>query len=196
MTQKLSLSEKIGMHPQLAIGYLGLLLFMIGDGVESGFLSPYLLDLHFSQNKIALVFTLYGVAAALASWLSGVLSDLLGPKKIMWCGLLSMAGPRNSISHTWTSAPQLPRHPSLLHDSWTWISVLRFWLSCLGHRDYTATLPGYVCRLVLVCAHRRPADTRVALRQLLGSAKWSLSNALVLRGVCRDGRFDCIVGYP
>ncbi len=88
MTQKLSLSEKIGMHPQLAIGYLGLLLFMIGDGVESGFLSPYLLDLHFSQNKIALVFTLYGVAAALASWLSGVLSDLLGPKKIMWCGLL------------------------------------------------------------------------------------------------------------
>ena len=88
MTQKLSLSEKIGMHPQLAIGYLGLLLFMIGDGVESGFLSPYLLDLKFSQNKIALVFTLYGVAAALASWLSGVLSDLVGPKKVMWCGLL------------------------------------------------------------------------------------------------------------
>lgn len=88
MTQKLSLSEKLGMHPQLAIGYLGLLLFMIGDGVESGFLSPYLLDLHFSQNKIALVFTLYGVAAALASWLSGVLSDLLGPKKVMWGGFL------------------------------------------------------------------------------------------------------------
>ena len=86
--KKLSLSEKLGMHPQLAIGYLGLLLFMIGDGVESGFLSPYLLDLHFSQNKIALVFTLYGVAAALASWLSGVLSDLLGPRKVMWAGLL------------------------------------------------------------------------------------------------------------
>lgn len=76
------------MHPQLAVGYLGLLLFMMGDGVESGFLSPYLLDLHFSQNKIALVFTLYGVAAALASWLSGVLSDLLGPKKVMWAGLV------------------------------------------------------------------------------------------------------------
>jgi polyol permease family len=88
MTRKFTLSEKLGMHPQLAIGYLGLLLFMIGDGVESGFLSPYLLDLHFSQNKIALVFTLYGVAAALASWLSGVLSDLLGPKKVMWAGLI------------------------------------------------------------------------------------------------------------
>ena len=85
---KISLSEKLGMHPKLAIGYLGLLLFMIGDGVESGFLSPYMLDLHFSQNKIALVFTLYGATAALASWLSGVLSDLLGPKKVMWTGLI------------------------------------------------------------------------------------------------------------
>jgi hypothetical protein len=37
--------ERIGMHPELAIGYLGLLLFMIGDGVEAGFLSPLLVDL-------------------------------------------------------------------------------------------------------------------------------------------------------
>ena len=88
MTQKRSWGDKLGMHPQLAIGYLGLLLFMIGDGVESGFLSPYMLDLHFSQTRIALVFTLYGVAAALASWLSGVLSDLLGPKKVMWAGFI------------------------------------------------------------------------------------------------------------
>src|SRR5258708_12231192 len=88
MTQKPTLSEKLGMHPQLAIGFLGLLLFMIGDGVESGFLSPYMLDLHFSQNKIALVFTLYGAAAALPSWLTGVLSDLLGPNKIILPALL------------------------------------------------------------------------------------------------------------
>ena len=88
MTQKPTLSEKLGMHPELAIGFFGLLLFMIGDGVESGFLSPYMLELHFSENKIALVFTLYGVAAALASWLSGVLSDLFGPRRVMWAGLL------------------------------------------------------------------------------------------------------------
>ena len=88
MTQGTSLSEKLGMHPQLAIGFLGLLVFMIGDGVESGFLSPYMLDLHFSESKIALVFTLYGSTAALAAWLSGVLSDLVGPKKVMWAGYL------------------------------------------------------------------------------------------------------------
>ena len=40
--------ERMGMYPELAIGYLGLLLFMIGDGVEAGFLSPMLVDLHFT----------------------------------------------------------------------------------------------------------------------------------------------------
>lgn len=74
------------MHPGLAIGYLGLLLFMIGDGVEAGFLSPYLLRLGFSPGQVALVFTAYGATAAIASWLSGALSDLLGPKKVMWIG--------------------------------------------------------------------------------------------------------------
>ena len=78
--------ERMGLHPQLAIGYLGLLLFMIGDGVEAGFLSPYLLELHLSEAQVALVFTLYGVSAALASWLSGALSDIFGPKKVMWSG--------------------------------------------------------------------------------------------------------------
>jgi polyol permease family len=79
--------ERVGIHPQLAMGYLGLLVFMIGDGVESGLLSPMLYDMHFSQSKVALVFTLYGVTAAIAAWLSGTLSDLLGPKKVMWAGL-------------------------------------------------------------------------------------------------------------
>jgi polyol permease family len=81
-------AERIGMHPQLVIGYVGLLLFMIGDGVEAGFLSPYLRDLHFSSAKVSLVFTLYGVTAAVASWLSGALSDIYGPRKVMWAGLL------------------------------------------------------------------------------------------------------------
>ena len=75
------------MHPQLAIGYFGLLFFMIGDGVEAGFLSPYLLHMHFSPAQVALVFTAYGATAAIASWFSGALSDLLGPKTVMWIGL-------------------------------------------------------------------------------------------------------------
>ncbi len=80
--------EKAGIYPELAIGYLGLLLFMIGDGVEAGFLSPMLRDMHFTASRVALVFTLYGATAAIAAWLSGTLSDLYGPKKVMWAGLL------------------------------------------------------------------------------------------------------------
>ncbi len=88
MTENRSFLEKLGMHPQLAIGYLGLLLFMVGDGVESGFLSPYLYDMHFGERQIALVFALYGGTAATAAWLSGTLSELLSPKRVMWIGLL------------------------------------------------------------------------------------------------------------
>ncbi len=88
MTRAAQWLEKVGLYPELAIGYAGLLLFMIGDGVESGFLSPMLVDMHFTQPQVALVFTLYGATAAIAAWLSGTLSDLYGPKKVMWLGFL------------------------------------------------------------------------------------------------------------
>ena len=89
---RISLAERLGMHPELAIGYLGLLLFMVGDGVEAGFLSLMLKDMNFSTTRVALVFTAYGASAALASWLSGALSDIFGPKKVMWAGFLIWLG--------------------------------------------------------------------------------------------------------
>ncbi|MFI6765111.1 MFS transporter [Streptomyces sp. NPDC050355] len=82
-----SLITRLGIPPTLAWGYLGLLLFMIGDGVESGYLSPYLIDQHLSESRVALLFTVYGIAAGIAAWLSGVLSDLWGPRRVMWAGL-------------------------------------------------------------------------------------------------------------
>ena len=78
---------KLGMYPPLAWGYLGLLLFMIGDGVESGYLSPYLVQHGISEPGVALIFTVYGVTAAIAAWFSGALCDLWGPKRVMWLGL-------------------------------------------------------------------------------------------------------------
>ncbi|MCC6265427.1 MAG: MFS transporter, partial [Bryobacterales bacterium] len=68
-------------------GYLGLLVFMIGDGVESGYLSPFLTQHGFSQQGVALVFTVYGVTAAIAAWFSGALCDLWGPRRVMGLGL-------------------------------------------------------------------------------------------------------------
>jgi MFS family permease len=83
-----SLVERLGIHPPLAWGFLGLLLFMIGDGVESGYLSPFLISRGISQPQVALIFTIYGVTAAIAAWLSGALSDLWGPRQVMWIGLV------------------------------------------------------------------------------------------------------------
>ena len=81
------LLDRLGIYPPLAWGYLGLLLFMIGDGVESGYLSSFLLAAAFRKAEVAAVFTAYGVTAAVAAWFSGALSDLWGPRRVMWGGL-------------------------------------------------------------------------------------------------------------
>lgn len=78
--------QRIGIFPPLVLGYVGLLLFMIGDGVEAGFLSPFLVEIGFSKERAAAVFTFYGMTAAIAAWLSGALSDVCGPRKVMLAG--------------------------------------------------------------------------------------------------------------
>ncbi|HZY63459.1 MAG TPA: MFS transporter [Edaphobacter sp.] len=83
-----SLLDRVGIPSGLAWGFLGLLLFMIGDGVESGYLAPYLSDFHFSARAVGLIFTMYGVAAALAGWLSGALSEALSPRVVIFSGLV------------------------------------------------------------------------------------------------------------
>ncbi|MCQ8241048.1 MFS transporter [Rhizosaccharibacter radicis] len=79
--------DRIGIPSTLAWGFVGLLLFMVGDGVEAGYLAPFLESKGISGEKVALLFTVYGVFACVASWLSGALSDLWGPRRVMWIGL-------------------------------------------------------------------------------------------------------------
>lgn len=74
----LSFIEKIGIPPSFVWGYTGLLLFMIGDGVETSFLSRLFLDLGFSQTAVGAIFTFYGVTVAAGAYLAGALSDLWG----------------------------------------------------------------------------------------------------------------------
>jgi len=82
-----SFVDRIGIYPPLVWGFVGLLLFMIGDGVESGFLSRYLVDRGLSPEGVAWIFTVYGFTVAIAAWLSGALSDLWGPRQVMAIGL-------------------------------------------------------------------------------------------------------------
>lgn len=86
------LLDRIGIPAVLKWGFVGLLLFMIGDGVESGYLSPYLVERGFSQTSVALIFTTYGFAVGIAGWLSGALSDVWGPRRVVAVGLALWLG--------------------------------------------------------------------------------------------------------
>ncbi|WP_293301994.1 MFS transporter [Pedobacter sp. UBA4863] len=82
------LLAKIGMPRHLAWGYLGILVFMMGDGVEQGWLSPYLIEKGMSLGQSAALFTAYGVTIAISAWFSGVLTEGFGPRKTMSLGVL------------------------------------------------------------------------------------------------------------
>lgn len=82
------LLDRLGLPKALVLGYLGVLLFMIGDGVESGFIAPYMSD-HGAGTDVraGYVITVYSLAVMLASWFSGALADVWGPRRVMWVGL-------------------------------------------------------------------------------------------------------------
>jgi polyol permease family len=81
------LATRVGVPPALVLGYVGLLLFMTGDGVESGFIAPFLTDNGAGSDiRSGYILTAYGLTVMLASWLSGALSQLWGPKRVMWIG--------------------------------------------------------------------------------------------------------------
>ena len=80
--------DKIGLPRHLAWGYLGIIIFMMGDGVEQGWLSPYLIEHGLSMSHSAALFTVYGITITISSWFSGVLAESYGPRRIMLLGLL------------------------------------------------------------------------------------------------------------
>lgn len=80
--------KKVGLPSNLKWGYLGILIFMMGDGVEQGWLSPYLIEHGMSIQQSASLFTVYGITIAISSWFSGVMAESYGPRKAMWIGVL------------------------------------------------------------------------------------------------------------
>ena len=83
-----STMDRLGIPSHLKWGYLGILIFMMGDGVEQGWLSPYLVSHGMSMEQSAALFTVYGITIAISSWFSGVLAESYGPRKSMFMGLL------------------------------------------------------------------------------------------------------------
>lgn len=80
------LCTRLGIPRPLFWGFIGLLVFMIGDGVELGYLAPYLGQNHIAESDIAVLFTVYGVTVAIGSWCAGALSNIWGPRRVMAIG--------------------------------------------------------------------------------------------------------------
>ncbi|MDQ2823277.1 MAG: MFS transporter [Pseudomonadota bacterium] len=81
-----TICERFGIPRPLFWGFVGLLIFMIGDGVELGYLAPYLGQKNIAESDIAVLFTVYGVTVAIGSWCAGALSNIWGPRRVMWLG--------------------------------------------------------------------------------------------------------------
>ncbi|WP_416262502.1 MFS transporter [Gibbsiella quercinecans] len=77
-----------GLPMNLFWGYIAIAIFMSGDGFEMAFLSKHITDMGFSPAQSALVFTVYGLAAALAAWSSGVVAEIITPQKAMRIGFI------------------------------------------------------------------------------------------------------------
>jgi polyol permease family len=87
-----TLLDRLGLPRPLIWGFVGLLLFMIGDGVESGYIAPFLAAHRAgTETNAAVIITAYGLIVTLGSWLAGALSDVLGPRKVMLFGLIIWA---------------------------------------------------------------------------------------------------------
>jgi polyol permease family/HAD superfamily hydrolase (TIGR01549 family) len=84
-----SLLEYLSIPRELVWGYVGLLVFMMGDGVESGYLAHFLHGEGISPGKVALMFTVYGAFAATGARYSGFLADVWGSRLVMWIGLFA-----------------------------------------------------------------------------------------------------------
>lgn len=80
-----SFFEKTGLPKALTWGYLGVLIFMMGDGIEQTWLSRYITDAGFNAAEL---FSVYGITVGVSAWLSGVIAETWGVKRTMLAGFI------------------------------------------------------------------------------------------------------------
>ncbi|MDN6303634.1 MAG: RbtT/DalT/CsbX family MFS transporter [Brachybacterium sp.] len=83
--------DRLGIPHVLRWGFLGVLVFMTGNGVETNFISPHMANVFGGGDEMinlaATVITFYSLATLIGSYLAGALSDLWGPRRVMLLGV-------------------------------------------------------------------------------------------------------------
>lgn len=85
---KEKIATKIGVPVVLFYGYVGLIFFMLGAGIETTWFSAYLVSAGHSIQLVSLIFTLYGLFVAIFSWLTSFFANIFSVRKVMWAGLV------------------------------------------------------------------------------------------------------------
>lgn len=77
--------KRTGLPKQLSWAFLGVLIFMMGDGLEQTWLSKFITEQGFNAAEL---FAVYGITVGISSWLSGVIAETFGVKRTMLAGLV------------------------------------------------------------------------------------------------------------
>ena len=87
----IALIQRTGFPTDLAGGFLAVVIFVIGDGIEAVWITNYLSSdaVGFAVDSASKIVTTYGVMVAIAAFLSGALCDAIGPRKVMLIGVVS-----------------------------------------------------------------------------------------------------------
>ena len=74
-------------------GFLGVLVFMTGNGTASNFIAPHMQQTLSGSGAdlVPTIIAMYSLAVLIASYLSGALADLFGPRRVMLWGFLIWA---------------------------------------------------------------------------------------------------------
>lgn len=85
-----TLLDRLGFPYALRWGFLGVLVFMTGNGIESNFIAPYMEHAlsGYGVSLVPTIIAMYSLAVLIASYLSGALADLYGPRRVMLGGFL------------------------------------------------------------------------------------------------------------
>ncbi|SHF87702.1 MFS transporter [Dysgonomonas macrotermitis] len=78
----------LGLNVELIWGLVGVLLFIVGDGLEQAWISPFLIEKGMVIEETATLISIYGIAVAIGAWFSGVLAEAWGPRKTMLAGAI------------------------------------------------------------------------------------------------------------
>lgn len=75
--------DRLGIPHVLRWGFVGVLVVMVGHGVEAGFVAPYIGEGLGDNAVVPVIVAMYGVAVIIASYMAAALSDLFGPRRVM-----------------------------------------------------------------------------------------------------------------